>query len=381
MAEERPQDERTEEATPRRLQKSREDGQVPRSQELPAAAVMIVAVTFIFLTGGWLMGNIIELFSMGFVFDRRVIFNPELLPGVFAAQGIQYFLLLLPLLLLTVLVAIAASSMTGGFLFSWKAVAPKLSKFNLLSGFKRMFGLKALVELLKAVSKFTLVAGVLFLVLKTNLEVLNTLGLMNPEGALSRFGAMLGVSAILMTLTLVIIAMIDVPYQRYDFAKRMRMAKQDIKDEMKDVEGRPEVRAAIRRRQREMATARMMDKVKDADVVITNPEHFAVALSYDPERDIAPLVIARGADLVAQRIRAEAREHGVEIFESPELARALYFTTEIGKLVPEELYRAVAQVVSYVFGLRSLVRGERLERPSPSVPNSMRFDLNGKPTA
>ena len=379
--EERPQDERTEEATPRRLQKAREDGQVPRSQELPAAAVMIFAVSFLFLSGEWLMGGFAEHFLTGFVFDRRLVFNPELALASFARQGLSYLVMLIPLLLLTMVVAVLASSLTGGFVFSWKAAAPKLSKFNLISGLKRMFGLKALVELIKAVAKFVLVAGVLYLAVRANLEMLNTLGLMEPGAALARFAMTLGTAAVLVTLTLVLIAMIDVPYQRFDFAKRMRMAKQDIKDEQKDVEGRPEVRAAIRRRQREMAMARMMDKVKHADVVITNPAHYAVALAYDPERDVAPTVVASGVDSVAQRIREEAEAHGVQRFEAPELARALYYLTEVGELVPENLYEAVAQVVSYVFGLRTLAAGETLERPRPTVPPEARFDTNGQPMA
>lgn len=379
MAEERPQDERTEEATPRRLQKAREDGQVPRSQELPAAAVMIFAMSFLFLSGEWLMLGLSEQFLAGFVFDRQLVFNPQLALSSLGTQALGYFVLLIPLFVLTMVVAVLASSLTGGFVFSWKAAAPKLSKFNLINGFKRMFGLKALVELLKAVSKFVLVAGTLYLVVRANLQLLNTLGLMEPGAALARFGVTLGTAAVLVTLTLVLIAFIDVPYQRFEFAKRMRMAKQDIKDEHKDVEGRPEVRAAIRRRQREMAMARMIDKVKQADVVITNPEHFAVALSYDPDRDVAPTVIASGVDNVALRIREEAARHGVETFEAPELARALYFLTEVGQLVPESLYEAVAQVVSYVFGLRTLGKGEQLERPRPVVPKEARFDADGQP--
>jgi flagellar biosynthetic protein FlhB len=174
--------------------------------------------------------------------------------------------------------------------------------------------------------------------------------------------------------------MIDVPYQKYSFMKRMRMTKQEIKDEHKDMEGRPEVKAQIRRRQREVSTARMMQKVKEADVIITNPEHFAVALSYDPTSDGAPLLLAKGVDHSAARIREEGKTHSIEIFAAPELARALYFTTELDQPIPEALYFAVAQVIAYVFSLAQVEPGvDPMARPAPKLPASMLFDTNGKP--
>jgi flagellar biosynthetic protein FlhB len=182
-----------------------------------------------------------------------------------------------------------------------------------------------------------------------------------------------------LTLTLGLIALLDAPYQKYAFIKRMRMTKQEVKDELKDMEGRPEIKAQIRRKQREMSNARMMQKVKDADVVITNPEHFAVALSYDPTSDGAPILLAKGADQMAARIREEARAHGVEIFEAAPLARALYFTTELDQPVPESLYYAVAQVIAYVFSLGQVRPGVApMQRPRPEVPPGMMFNPDGK---
>jgi flagellar biosynthetic protein FlhB len=167
--------------------------------------------------------------------------------------------------------------------------------------------------------------------------------------------------------------------QRWKFHKDMLMTKQEVKDEMKDMEGRPEIKAQIRRRQREMSNARMMDSVKNADVVITNPEHFAVALAYDPNGDSAPILLAKGADAVAARIREEAKKHGVEIFQAAPLARALYFTTEVDQPIPEALYHAVAPVIAYIFGLASVRPGvEPMARPTPKVPESMRFDAEGR---
>jgi flagellar biosynthetic protein FlhB len=205
------------------------------------------------------------------------------------------------------------------------------------------------------------------------------LGQMAVEPALAAAGWMIGGSALWLSLSLMIIALIDAPYQKYSFIKRMRMTKQEIKDEMKDMEGRPEVKQQIRQRQREMANNKMIQKVKDADVVITNPEHFAVALSYDPTGDGAPILLAKGSDHMAARIREEALKHDVEMFAAPPLARALYFSTKVDYPVPESLYLAVAQVIAYVFSLADVRPGiEPMAKPNPKVPASMQFDTNGK---
>lgn len=372
-------DDKTEEPTARKLSKAREEGQVARSTELPAAAVTIAALGMLFLTGGPLVAKLAEAFASGFHFDRKLVRSPNLLPAMFGHELFEAFLLIAPLLALTVVVAIAASGATGGFLFSTKAVQPKPDKLNPLNGIKRMFGTRAWVELGKALLKFTLVAGVVAFVLYDNVTTLNGIGRMAFEPAMVVAGRLLAKSALIMACSLIVIAMIDVPFQRWQFMKQMRMSKQEIKDEMKDMEGRPEVKAQIRRRQREMANGRMIDRVKEADVVITNPEHFAVALSYDPNGDSAPILLAKGADAIAARIRDEATKHGIEIFSAPPLARALYFTTELEHPVPEDLYYAVAQVIAYVFNLASVRPGAPpLQRPQPKVPKNMQFDANGR---
>ena len=372
-------DDKTEEPTSRRLEKAREDGQVARSTELSAAAVTISAVSLLFITGGYVVTKLAEKFAAGFNFDRKLVFSSNLLPAIFGHQMLEAYILIVPVLGLTVVVAIAASGATGGYLFSLKAVMPKASKLNPAAGLKRMFGVKALVELGKALLKFFLVTGVLVYVLNDNIDTLNLIGKMALEPALATAGKLLAKAALLITLSLVIIAMIDVPFQRWQFMKQMRMSKQEIKDEMKNSEGNPEIKAQIRRRQREISNARMIDSVKDADVVITNPEHFAVALAYDPNGDTAPILLAKGADEMAARIRAEAQKHGIEIFQAAPLARALYFTTEVDHPVPEDLYYAVAQVIAYVFNLASVRPGAApVQRPKPTVPESMQFDTNGK---
>jgi len=379
VAEQSESDDRTEEPTARRLQKAREDGQVARSIELPAAGVTLGAIAFLFFAGSNLTERLADGFASAFVFDRKVLESPSLVPGMLLSRLADGLILVSPIFLITIVVAVLASSALGGLNFSSKLLEPKFDKLNPLNGFKRMFGLKAGVELAKAIAKFLVVGVLLVWVLIDNISTLSSLGAMSIEPALAQTGELITRSALIITFGLVLIALFDVPYQYFDFMKRMRMSHQEIKDEMKDMEGRPEVRAQIRKRQREIATRKMMSKVKDADVVITNPDHFSVALSYDPTSDGAPILVAKGVDHLAFRIRDEARKHGVQIFEAAPLARSLYFTTELDSAVPEELYVPVAQVIAYVFSLSSVRPGVApMQRPNPKVPSGMRFDVDGQ---
>jgi flagellar biosynthetic protein FlhB len=371
--------ERTEEPTGRRLSKAIEEGDVARSMELPAAAVMIAGAVTMALMGSWWVSRFAQQMRASFTFDRKTLDTPTLLPTTFLYAVGEGLLVVLPLMVVTAVVAIAASGVTGGFHFSAKAFAPKFSKLSPISGVKRMFGTHALVELIKAIGKFSVVSLVLWWLINRYLVELMRLANMGLEPALGATGEMIMQSVIWLTLSLLVIAAIDAPYQRWSYFKKLRMTKQEIKDEMKDSEGRPEVKQQIRRRQREMSNARMIAKVKDADVVITNPEHFAVALSYDPTADGAPILLAKGADHIAARIREEARQNGVEMFSSPQLARALYFTTEVDQPIPESLYHAVAPVIAYVFSLAQVRPGvEPMAKPNPEVPPSMRFDAEGR---
>ncbi len=379
MAEESDSGERTEEPTAHKLKKAREDGQLPRSVELSAAAVTVGALTWLMFTGVGLVTRLAEQFASGFVFDRQMLESPHLLPAYFLQRIGDSLLPIVPLLLLTLVLAVGSSFAIGGLNFSSKAIGPKADKLNPLSGLKRIFGAKAGIELAKAIAKFVVVGLLLYWVLINNLTGLAQLGAMSVEPALAETGRIIMKSAVIVALGLVLIALIDVPFQRYDFMSKMRMSRQEIRDELKDMEGRPEIKAQIRRRQREIATQKMMARVKDADVVITNPEHFAVALSYDPAADGAPIVVARGIDHLALRIRTEAGQHGIQIFEAPPLARALYYTTEAEQPIPEALYVPVAQVIAYVFSLSSVRPGvPPMPRPRPSVPPDMRFDTSGQ---
>lgn len=370
---------KTEDPTAQKLNKARQDGQVARSIELPAAVIVIGSFAMLMITGSWLITRLSAVFAQGFVFDRQLIEKPLLLPAHFGEQILAAFVLVLPIIVFTMVAAVVASGLTGGYLFSLSAVMPKGSKIDPISGLKRIFGTHALVELGKAILKFVLVAGVLWWSLMINMDKLVQIGQMGLEPALNAAGRMILQSGLWVALSLAVIAMIDVPWQKHSFTKRMRMTKQEVKDEFKQMEGSPEVKAQIRRRQREMANSRMMERIKDADVVITNPEHFAVALEYDPTGDGAPIMVAKGSDHMAARIREEAKNHGIHIFEAAPLARAIYFTTEVEQQVPEDLYHAVAQVIAYVFSLEAASpMNPPRPRPQVTVPPSMLFSPNGK---
>lgn len=377
MAEES-DDDKTEEPTERRLEKAREDGQVARSQDLTIALTMILVAATFFMFGGYFFRGLAEVFSSGFVFDRRVLFSPQMLPAMFGQFAIDGLMVVVPIFGLTLLIAIASSLLMGGFIFSMKAVEPKLSRLSPIQGLKKVFGTKALIELLKAVAKFSLIGTTLYFVASWYQKELRVLGVMSLEPSLELSAEIVGGGFLLVTLCLVIIASIDVPYQLTSFKNRMMMSIKEIKDESKDVEGRPEVRAQIRRRQREMAMGSMLEAVAGADVVITNPEHFAVALSYDAATSEAPRIVAVGIDFAALRIKEQAIASGVMIFEAPPLARALYFTANVNDYVPEELYHAVAMVIAYVFSMNTYAGDKSsVKMPNPVVPKSMQFDAGG----
>jgi flagellar biosynthetic protein FlhB len=302
----------------------------------------------------------------------------ELLPAIFFQSIIDGFVMILPIMVLLAVVALLSTVMSGGLIFSPKMMLPKFSKLDPMAGFARMFGLKALIELCKTFLKFLVISLILWMAITNNIEDLVTLNRMDLGTAISHAGTMILDACFWMSMGLVVIAIADVPLQHYQVNKKLKMTRQEIKDEMKNAEGRPEVKATIRRRQREMANNRMMDNVKDADVVITNPQHFAVALSYDPNSDGAPTLVAKGTDELAKRIRERAKENNVYIFEAPDLARALYFTTKLDHPIHEGLYHVVAQVIAYVFSLnQSYAPGEGLVKPTLRIPDNMRYDENG----
>ena len=380
MAEDSSQ-EKTELPTARRLEKAREDGDVARSKELSMAMIMIVTSALMIFMGGDIVMSLGHMMTDGLLLDRALIFDAQLLPVHLGTILFEGFWAIVPILLVTLFITLVTPAFMGGWIFSTKAFMPKASKLSPIKGFGRMFGVKAIVELLKAVGKFLLVAGIGLFTLTWYSDGLLGLGKGSPEAAFMQAGEIMAWSVFFMCLSLVLIAAIDVPFQAYQHTKKLKMTLQEVKDEMKDVEGRPEVKAAIRQKQREMSMQRMVDAVPDADVVIVNPEHFAVALSYDQAAEGAPKVVAKGVDHMSDRIREVAKENAIEIVRLPTLARAIYYTTELDQEIPEPLYLAVAQVLSYVFSLNNEMYGDsQAELPQIDVPDDYQFDINGNPT-
>jgi len=379
MAEEQGQ-EKTEEPTARRLSQARERGELPRSPDFGGAVEVLVICLLLVLIGGGVVDSFSALLKGSLSFSRAEIEAPEDLPIVLGNRIFEGFWAVRWILITSVVVALLAATMNGGFNFSGKAAAPKFSKLNPLNGLKRIFGTQAWVGLLRNLLKFVAIAAVLgavlwssrFEIIALSREAFEPMVAAGAEMALTIFT--------LVSAAVAAIAILDVPYQRWSYLRRMRMTKQEVRDEMKDIEGRPEVKQQIRRKQREFSRGRMLDKVRDADVVIVNPSEFAVALEYDETRSAVPIVLAKGRGEVAAAIKERAGKAGVPLVSAPPLARAIYFTTEVDDPIPEGLYRAVAAVLAYVFRLSALSPGlDSPELPRPELPPEFMFDENGTP--
>lgn len=378
MAEES-QDDKTEEPTARRLEKAKEDGQVLRSQDMTIAAVTVTVIAAMYLGGFWMGPRFVDTFTEALTIPSNYAFEANLALNRLSILALDSFVTVIPVFVLAIVAAIGSATALGGFVFSAKAFAPKASKLNPIKGMSRIFGLKALVELSKALLKFSLVAGIGGSYLYFNSDTIMSVGDMPIDRAIAQSVETVLLGALVATVALVLIALIDVPYQRYEFIKKLKMTKQEIKDEMKDIEGQPEVRQRIRAKQREMAQQRQLDDVPSADVVVTNPQHFAVALVYEMDKEEAPRVVAKGKNFMAKKIRERAGENSVEIFEAPLLARALYFTSEVGMYIPHGLFHAVAQVIAYVYSLNSVAPdGQKMTKPKPKVPEELIFDESGR---
>ncbi len=365
MAENENGQERTEQPTAKRLQDAKRKGQVARSRELNTMAVTLAGAIFLTAAGGHLGEGMSNLMSRGFRLTRAEIFEPVAMLQHLVAAMQDALLTLLPLFLVTIVAAVLASVVLGGISFSAEALAPKLSKLNPIKGLKRVFSLKGLLELLKALAKFFLIGGVTALLVWQFLDDFLGLSELAIGQALVRTGELVGLSVVVLASTLILIALVDVPFQLWDHKRQLKMTRQEVRDELKETDGRPELKGRIRSLQRELAQRRMMEEVPKADVIVTNPTHYAVALRYDQTRMTAPRVVAKGTELVAVNIRRVGTEAQVPVVESPLLARALYFNTEIGEYIPAGLYLAVAKLLAYVFKLKIYARegGEKPDLP------------------
>jgi flagellar biosynthetic protein FlhB len=361
MAEEAEQGgERTEEPSPRRLQEAREHGQVPRSRELTTFATMIGGSVALVMTGAALGGRMSEIMRRCMAVDPQSLDDSH---SMFAALGGAATLAvsgLLPIFGALIVVVLLASLALGGWNFAPTALVPDFTRLSPFEGVKRLVGLRGLTELGKALLKFALVGGVCAAVVAW---------LFGDVLALGRITGLLSWAFVWLCSSLALVAIVDVPLQLFQFKRTLRMTRQEVRDEHKEHDGNPQIKQRIRQMQQAQARRRMMHKVPAADVVIVNPAHFAVALKYEPKSMRAPQVIAKGVDLVAQNIRRIAEEHRVPIFESPRLARALYKSTDLNREIPAGLYMAVAQVLSYIFRIRTLnpTAAARMARPDPKL--------------
>ncbi len=376
MAENESSQERTEEATPKRQREAREKGQIPRSRELNTMLVLMASAGGMLLLGRQMAEDLLALFRGGLSFGRAEVFDVTAMQHALVAAIGDALIALTPLMIVLVVVALLAPVALGGWSFSPKSMTPKLDKLNPIKGLGRVFGARGLMELVKAFAKFSVISVCAVFILLSLAPDLLSLGNGFLHTDLARAAALVGWSFLAMSASLILIALIDVPFQLWEHNRQLKMTRQEVKDEYKETEGRPEVKARIRQLQREMAERRMMEEVPRADVVVTNPTHFAVALKYGRKMN-APKVVAKGADLIAANIRRVAAEHKVPMFEAPPLARALYHHTELNQEIDAGLYVAVAQVLAYVYQLRT--RREAGEEPPPRpgdlpIPEHLRDD-------
>ena len=368
MAEEQTGQERTEQPTERRLQEARKKGQVPRSKELNTMLSLLLASISLLVFGGYISQNLMQISVEGFSIPRDLAFDTAQLPFQFMYMASQALLALSPFMAIMLVSVFAGPLLMGGWSFSLESISFKLEKLDPIKGLARIFSLKSLVELAKALAKFVLLLGAAILVFFSIDQQLLSLSSMTPKAAGLEAATILVQVLLILSATMILIVALDVPFELWNHSKQLRMTKQEIKDEMKETDGNPQVKQRIRTLQRQLAEGRMMEDVKTADVVITNPTHYAVALQYLDRPGSAPKVVAKGKDLTALRIRSIAADCDIPIFEAPPLARALYRSTEIGYEIPHALYMAVARVLAYVFQLKSAT-------PTDYVPKPTDFDI------
>ncbi|MCC2615158.1 flagellar biosynthesis protein FlhB [Aestuariibacter halophilus] len=369
--------EKTEEPTAKRLQQARDKGQIARSRELSTTLVLVFSAVAFLLFGGYIAESLFTVMQRAFALSRDETYD---FTHMFQAMGFAISEVSLPLLgylMLTLIGGVYGSIALGGYNFTWKSAEPKFSKMNPINGFKRMFGVNGLVELLKAIGKFVVVAFAAYIsLIWFKDEALHLDMELYPRNIFHALD-LIAWAFLILCLALIPIAAIDVPYQSWKHNEEMKMTKQEVKDERKNAEGDPQVKSRIRRLQYQAAARRMMQEVPKADVVVTNPTHFSVAIKYDEKGNRAPVVIAKGGDELAMHIRKIAAAHGVPLVASPMLARAIFHTTEPDEEIPEKLFMAVAQVLAYVYQLKAFKAGKG-KRPVPlkkdlPIPPEMRY--------
>jgi flagellar biosynthesis protein FlhB len=366
--------EKSEPASGRKVDQAREQGNVPRSKELSSFLVTVVGVASLWMMSGWMYQRLGGVMRHGFTLTREQAFEKDMMGKALLDLFSDGLITLAPLLIVIMIAGIASHVVLGGFVISGEAFKLDFTRMNPVTGMKRFVSLTGLVELVKGVFKSTFILGVAgYLVWHYRFEMLGLMGMPLNVG-LQRFSEMLIFAAFALCTSLALIAAMDVPYQIWHYWKELRMTKQEIKDENKESEGDPKVKGKIRQRQQEMARRRMMEAVPKADVVVTNPTHFAVALKYESGKMGAPTVVAKGADFLAQTIRDLAKENNVPLLESPPLARALFHHAKVDQQIPAALYTAVAEVMAYIYQLNQFIAEGGLPPQAPGridVPDGL----------
>ncbi|MFQ3230592.1 flagellar biosynthesis protein FlhB [Reinekea sp.] len=377
MAEEDPSQEKTEEPTPKKQEKAREEGDVTRSKELNTSGILLTAALCMLVFGPMIASSLMKVMAFCFSFDPRASWDTAIAGGYLKAVVFEMAVAISPVFAFLLLASIVAPISLGGWNFSTKAMAPKFSRMNPLKGIKRMFSMNSLVELGKGWGKVLVVGTAAVIVLLSLKNEFLSMVFEPTNTAIAHSAKVLGWSFLFICASTILIVIVDVPFQIHSHAKKLRMTMQEIKEEYKNTEGKPEVKAKIRQLQREMANRRMMSDVPDADVIITNPTHYAIALKYEPNAMPAPILLAKGVDDVAFKIREIGTEYKIPIVEMPALARSIYHHTKIGDEIPEGLYIAVAQVLAYIYQIDMWKKGQTPERPLKPytpVPEDLRRD-------
>jgi flagellar biosynthetic protein FlhB len=344
--------EKTEPASARRLEKAREEGNVARSRELTTFVMLGTAAAGLWFTSGAVGTTASAILRRGMQFDRQSAFDTSHMLTQVAMMGYETLAAIFPYFGMMLVAAVAAPIILGGWLFAPQAVAPKFSKLNPFTGLARMFSANSLSELFKALAKSFLIGGVAYLVIMGNIEEVMSLMAQPARSALPEMIMLVARWCVQIASALLLVALIDVPWQLWSYYRKLRMSREDLRQEHKESEGNPQIKAQIRRQQQAMARRRMMADVPKADIVVTNPTHFAVALKYTDSDMRAPRVVAKGSDLIAARIRELAKEHNIPILEAPPLTRALFKHTKLGHEIPAGLYTAVAEVLAWVYQLK-----------------------------
>ncbi len=343
--------ERTEPPSPRRLEEARRKGQVPRSHELTTFSVLMTGLMSVFILGPSLFASMKQILVGEFSFNRATLVDPSVMWLHLQSDLQTAMLALLPIFLACALAAFLAPIMLGGWLFTFEPITPNFERMNPMNGLGRMFSVRSLVEMTKTILKSALVGGVAAAVLWKDREQFLQIITMAPDAGFVFLWQMVRFTLTMAVAAMALIVLIDVPYQLWDYHKGLRMTKEEVRQEMKEMEGSPEIKGRIRQLQREAARKRMMSAIPQADVIVTNPTHYAVAIQYT-EKMRAPIVVAKGSFLLAERIIEIGKEHKVSVIRTPPFARALYHHAELGKEIPAALYTAAAEVLAYIYQLK-----------------------------